>query len=428
MLVFVINQHGEVLMPCKPSKARKLLKQGKAGIASRKPFTIQLRYGSSGYKQDTNIGIDLGAKHIGVAVQSRNRVIAKGEIHLRDDVKSSLETRRAYRRSRRYRKTRYRKPRFLNRTSSKKDGWLPPSIQSRIDNTFRWIDRFLVRLPNPRLIIEVGKFDVQKIMNPSIQGIEYQQGQTYGYYDIRYYVFARDNYTCQVCKKKDKILQIHHIVHRSHGGTDRLSNLISVCTDCHTHGNHQKGNILWKWMVEKKKTPSYREAPFMNTIRRRVFSKYPEVEVTYGSITTPKRKELGLEKAHHNDALVISGIKEGWHDETRMFRIKQFRKKKRSMHEATARKGRKEPNCTAKRNKKNTKSSNGFYLNDKVKAFGKVGFISGFCNGGAYVKDTEDNYITSPGKTYKQVGYKNLGFVSHNNNWQFIPHLTSTVV
>ncbi|MDD4591078.1 MAG: hypothetical protein PHG06_11730, partial [Parabacteroides sp.] len=67
-------------------------------------------------------------------------------------------------------------------------------------------------LPNPRLIIEVGKFDVQKMQSPSIEGTEYQKGNTYGYYDVRYYVFARDNYTCQVCKGKNKILQTHHIV------------------------------------------------------------------------------------------------------------------------------------------------------------------------------------------------------------------------
>lgn len=131
MLVFTINFHGEKLMPCKPSKARKLLRDNKAKIVSYKPFTIQLLYGSSGYKQDINLGIDLGAKHIGVAMTTEDKVLAKGEIELRDDVSSLLETRKIYRRSRRGRKTRYREPRFLNRTKSKKKGWLPPSTQRR---------------------------------------------------------------------------------------------------------------------------------------------------------------------------------------------------------------------------------------------------------------------------------------------------------
>lgn len=422
MLVFVINQHGEALMPCKPSKARKLIKEKKAKIVSYKPFTIQLAYGSSGYKQNVNIGIDLGAKHTGIAIQSENKVLVKGEVELRDDVKSNLETKKIYRKSRRNRKTRYRKARFLNR--KRVNSWLPPSIQSRIDNTFFWIDKFCDLVPNAKLNIEVGKFDVQKMINPNIKGEDYQKGETFGYYDVRYYVFERDNYTCQVCKKSQgKVFQTHHIIYTSKGGSNRPSNLITVCTDCHTGKNHKKGGILYDWMMNKKKTKQYKEAPFMNSLRIRIFTKYPDAKIIYGSWTTPKRKELGLEKTHYNDALVISGIESGFKDNTGLFKIKQFRKKKRSLHEATARKGRKQPNTTQKRNSKNTKYQNGFYLNDKVKVFNKTGWISGFCKGGAYVKGINNNYMTIPNKSYKQVGFKNLEFICHNNNWQFIPHL-----
>lgn len=423
MLVFVINKHGERLMPCKPSKARKLLRDRKAKIIKHNPFTIQLLYGSSGYKQPINLGIDLGAKHIGVAITSKNNVLAKGEIELRQDIKSSLETRKIYRRSRRNRKTRYRPARFLNRVSSKKNGWLPPSILSRIDNTFMWIDKFTNLLPNPKVSIEVGKFDVAKMINPKIGGVDYQKGQTYGYHDTRYFVLARDSYTCQVCKKKDKILQTHHIKYISKGGSNRADNLITVCTDCHTSKNHKEGGVLYDWMTKNKKVETYKEATFMNTIRQRVFQKYPNANIVYGSWTTPRRKELGLEKTHYNDAIAISGIESIRHNVDETFKIKQFRKKKRSLHEATARKGRKTPNKTQKRNSKNTKYQNGFYLNDKVRVFGKVGFISGFTNGGCYVKDIENSYITIPDKTYKQVSFKHLEFICHNNNWQFISHL-----
>ncbi|WP_339145937.1 RNA-guided endonuclease IscB [Sutcliffiella sp. BMC8] len=219
-------------------------------IVNYQPFRIQLLYGSYEYKQEVKIGVDLGAKHIGIAIQSQNQVLAKGEIELRDDIKANLESRKTYRKSRCNRKTRYRKARFLNRTSSKKEGWLPPSIRNKIDHTFRWIVRFSSLLPNPKLIIEVGKFNVQKMINPAIQGIEYQQGDLFSYHDVRYFVFTRDNYTCQVCKKKGKILNTHHIVYRSHGGTDRANNLISACTDCHTHENHiftdQQAIEVWK--------------------------------------------------------------------------------------------------------------------------------------------------------------------------------------
>ena len=423
MLVFTINKHGERLMPCKPSKARKLLRDRKAKIIKHNPFTIQLLYGSSGYKQPINLGIDLGAKNTGLAITTKDKVLAKGEIELRQDVKSLLETRKIYRSSRRNRKTRYRPARFLNRVSSKKKDWLPPSILSRIDNTFMWIDKFTNLLPNPKVSIEVGKFDVAKMINPEIKGVDYQKGQTYGYHDIRYFVFARDNYTCQVCKKKDKILQTHHIVYTSKGGSNRADNLITVCTDCHTSKNHKEGGILYDWMVKNKKVKSYKEASFMNTLRLRVFNKYPNASITYGSTTTPRRKELGLEKTHYNDAIAISGIKDIGSNTDNIFKIKQFRKKKRSLHEATARKGRKTQNTTQKRNSKNTKYQKGYYLNDKVRAFGKVGFISGFTSSGCYIKDIEGNYITVPDKTYKQVSFKHLEFICHNNNWQFISRL-----
>ena len=267
--------------------------------------------------------------------------------------------------------------------------------------------------------VEVGKFDVQKMMNPTIQGTEYQEGKTFSYHDVRYFVFARDYYTCQVCKKKNRILNTHHIVYRSHGGSDRADNLITVCTDCHTHENHQEGNILWKWMQEGKKLPRYKETVFMNVIRRKVFTCYPDCHVTYGSITTPNRKELGLEKSHYNDAIAISGISRVRSNPSTMFKIVQFRKKKRSLHESTARKGRKQKNITAKRNEKNTKQVGNWCLNDQVRLFGQVGWISGFSGKNCYVKDINGNYLTIPNKTYKQVSLSSLQFICRNNNWQY---------
>ena len=420
MSVFVKNIRGESLMPCSPRKARLLLREGKAKIINYTPFTIQLTYATGETVQEVSIGIDLGTKHTGIAVTSENKVLAKGEIEVRQDVKKLLDTRRTYRRGRRTRKTRYRKPRFNNRT--RVEGWLPPSIQSRLDNTFRWIDRFVSLVPHPTLTIEVGKFDAQKMMNPDIKGEEYQQGQTLGYHDVRYFVFARDKYTCQVCKKsKNKIFNTHHIIYRSHGGSDRADNLITVCTDCHTHENHQKGKVLWKWMVEGKKLPSYKEGTFMNIFRKRVFRKYPQAKITYGSITTPRRKELGLEKSHENDAIAISGIKQIDKAVDYSFKIKQFRKKKRSLHEATARKGCKTKNTTSKRNVKNIKQLNGFYLNDRVEIYGKLGYITGFTGRNmAYVKDIVGNYITKPNKSYKQINLKECEFLNHNNNWQYV--------
>lgn len=420
MIVYVINKHGKPLMPTKPSKARKLLKNKKAKIISYKPFTIQLIYGSRGYTQNINLGIDLGAKHIGVAIVSENKVLDKGEIELRQDISENITTKRQYRSSRRNRKTRYRKPKFLNRVSSKKESWLPPSIKSRIDNTFFWIDKFKDLLPKPQLHIEVGKFDIQKIENPNIQGKEYREGDTFGFYNTRYYVFERDNYTCQVCGAKDKILQTHHIVYKSLGGTDRAANLITICTDCHTSENHKKGHILYEWCIKKKKMPNYKGSTFMNIIRTRTYKKYPNARITYGYITTPKRKSLGLNKTHYNDAIAITGINHISKNINDYFLIKQFRKKKRSLHEAIPRKGRKTKNITAKRNNKNTKSSKDFFLNDLVKFESQKAYISGFSSKNAcYLKDLKNNYITKKGKSYKQINLSECKLINHNNNWQF---------
>jgi hypothetical protein len=410
-------------MPTTQRKARILLKEKKAKIAKYNPFTIRLNYPTGENKQDVNIGVDTGAKHIGLAITSEDKVFYKAEIELRQDVSSNLYTKHIYRRSRRNRKCRYRKPRFLNRKKTKK--WLPPSLQNRINHTFTWIDKFTALVPIPILHIEVGKFDTAKMINPDIKGVDYQHGQTYSFFDERYFVFARDNYTCQVCgKSKDKILQTHHIVYRSNGGTDRVDNLITVCTDCHTSANHKKGGILYKWQEEHKKVKQYKEPPFMNSLRKRIFTRYPDAIITYGSETTPKRKELFLEKTHYNDAIVISGIETIKENPNEWLLIRQFRKKKRSLHEATARKGRKEPNRTAKRNSKNTPFYKGFYLNDKVSVLDKIGYVTGFASSGAYIKDSENNYITLPSKSYKQVGIANLHLLCHNNNWQYIPMAT----
>lgn len=421
MRIFVMNMRGDPLMPCTQKKARILLKEGKAVIYKYDPFTIQLTYATGETKQDCHIGIDTGSKHIGMAITSENKVLFKGEIELRQDVKSNIDTKHIYRRSRRNRKTRYRQPRFLNRKRS--DKWLPPSLQNRVDHTFHWIDTFCSLVSDPILHIEVGKFDTAKMINPEINGVDYQHGQTYGFFEERYFVFARDNYTCQCCgKSKDKILQTHHIIYRSNGGTDRVDNLITVCTDCHTSKNHQKGGILYKWQEQHKKVKQYKEPPFMNAIRKRIFARYPNAHTTYGSETTPHRMELGLEKTHYNDAITISGITNIKEDPKEWLLIKQFRKKKRSLHEATARKGRKEPNCFQKRNSKNTPFYRGFYLNDKVKVFGhgQIGYITGFTSGGAYVKNVDGEYITIPNKSYKQVSIKYLKLLSHNNNWQYV--------
>jgi len=413
MRVFVKSIQGKALMPCTTRKARILLKQKKASIIFYNPFTIQLLYATGETTQKVNIGIDTGAKYVGVAITSQNKVLAKGEIELRQDVSKNITTKKIYRRSRRNRKTRYRKPRFQNRTRI--SGWLPPSIQSRIDNQIFWINKFVSLLPKPKIIIEVGKFDTVKMMNPDIIPLNYQQGSLYQYENTKAYLIARENNKCQICGKvyDGNGWHIHHIKQRKDGGSDSVKNLALVHNQCHK--DFHKGLVKAKFTKPKQ----YKESTFMNILRKQIFKRV-KCEITYGSYTKVNRNRLMLDKTHYNDAIAISGIKEIKYNNNLLFIIKQFRKKKRSLHEATARKGRKTPNSTSKRNSKNSKESNGFYLNDKVSAFGKIGYITGFTSGGAYIKGINNEYITIPEKTYKQVSFKNIKFICHNNNWQYI--------
>ncbi|GAF39320.1 paclitaxel taxanoid biosynthesis susceptibility protein ts1 [Agrilactobacillus composti DSM 18527 = JCM 14202] len=417
--VFVINRQGEPLMPCKQQKCRKLLQGGRAKVIKKEPFTIQLLFGSTGYKQPISIGVDSGQHHIGLAVTSQDKVLFQGEVSLRQDVKKLLDTRRSYRRGRRNRNTRYRPPRFLNR--AKPAGWLPPSVANKVQHNINWIQRIQAVLPKAELHIEVGKFDMAKMVQPGITGLGYQQGDLYGYETTKQYVLDRDNYTCQICrgKNKDPKLKIHHIIYRSNGGTNQVSNLLTVCASCHTQANHQPGGKLF--VLQAKKFQSHRSlkgATFMNILRRRLFTAFPEAKFQYGAQTTLDRAKLDLPKAHYNDAVTISGIQKIAQRPTAVVMFHQFRKKKRSLHEATARKGRKTPNRASKRNAKNTKAVSGFHLNDYVQLpDGQKGNISGFSGKTkCFVKAGDGHYLAISSK-YKHISLSKLKVIRHQNNW-----------
>lgn len=409
-------------MPCSQKRARELLRDKKATIFSYNPFTIQLTQATGETAQPVSVGIDTGARFVGVAITSGNDVLVKGEIELRQDVSDLMTARAILRKARRARNTRYREARFLNR--KRKSGWLPPSAKSRVDSTFFWIDKFCSLVPNPELHIEVGKFDIAMMVNPNINDDGYQNGNTKGYYDVRYYVFARDHYTCQVCKKQKKILRTHHIIYKSCGGTNRADNLITVCDDCHTSENHKPGGIFYKWMQAHKAVGHYKDPTFMNVVRRRMFERYPGSIFTYGSETTPKRIALGLDKTHYNDAIVISGVNQVRYNPTSSFYIRQFRKKKRSLHEQIPRKGLKIPNTTAKRNCKNVQERGGFRMNDLVRCGELVGWVYGFACGEKYgacvVRNANKEIVKEPSHMKATaIGIKKLELMCHNNGWQY---------
>ena len=305
MRVYVINQRKEPLMPTTPRNARILLKQGKAKVVKREPFTVQLNYATGEAKQEITLGVDSGSDTIGLSATTEETELYSGEVKLRNDIVDLLSTRKQNRRTRRNR-LRYRKPRFLNRVKSKNKGWLAPSIEHKINTHIRVINDLHRILPISKIIVEVASFDMQKIKNPDIQGEQYQQGNQLGFWNVREYVLFRDNYTCQHCKgkSKDKILNVHHIESRKVGG-DSPNNLITLCETC--HNKYHKGLVDLK----VKRGVKLNHSTFMGIMRWAFFNSlkelYPNVKSTYGYITKNTRITNNLPKEHRIDAKCISG-------------------------------------------------------------------------------------------------------------------------
>lgn len=368
MFVYVLNQHGHPLMPCQPRKARLLLKVGKAKVKRMVPFTIQLLYGSSGYKQEVSLGIDAGTQHIGVSVTTEKRVLFEALVKPRSDIQALLASRRQFRRVRRSRKTRYRQARFLNR--KKPEGWVAPSVQHKIDAHIKTIKLVHTLLPVSRTTIEVAQFDLQKIKNPDIEGVEYQQGPQLGFWNVREYVLWRDGHTCQWCKgkSKDPALNVHHIESRKTGG-DSPDNLITLCETCHDliHRTHQEHKI-------ERKSSGLRDATHMGIIRWCIYKEakalFPQVYLTYGYITKHTRIAHALEKSHMVDARCISGNPCAKSEGT-YYLMKWVRRNNRQLHKATVRKRGQRQRNTA------PKYVQGFRLFDCVRYQGKPCFVFG---------------------------------------------------
>jgi hypothetical protein len=308
-MVYVLDVDGKPLMPTtRHGKVRRLLKEGKAKVVKRCPFTIQLLYDSTRYVQEINLGIDAGSKHIGVSATTKQKVLYEADVELRNDIVDLISTRRECRRTRRNRKTRYRKARFNNRVSTKKTGWLAPSVKQKIQTHLTVINNVYKILPVKNLTVETASFDIQKIKNPDISGEEYQQGEQLNFWNVREYVLFRDGHTCQCCKgkSKDKILNVHHIESRKAGG-NAPNNLITLCETCHK--GYHNGTVKLPKSIHRGM--SFRDATFMNTMRKTLLSElrktYPNVKETYGYVTKNTRITHNLPKDHYVDARCISG-------------------------------------------------------------------------------------------------------------------------
>ena len=270
MMVAVLSSTGIKLMPTTCYKARKLLKKGKAVIYQYRPFTIKLTQRENGDTQPIEYCCDTGYQHIGISIKSEKHEYAGIQVDM-----------------------------------------LPDEKQIHL----AWLKKYMAVMPITSITFEMGEFDTQVLKaleegNPVPVGLDYQHGEQYGLDDLRDAVFERDGHKCVICGRgiiDHVILALHHVIYRSQGGTNRMGNLVTVCTDCHTPENHQSGGVLYD-LAKTFKVPEFKGATFMTSVRWQMYDAiketYPDVEVhiTYGSNTKRSRRKLNVRKTHINDA------------------------------------------------------------------------------------------------------------------------------
>lgn len=390
-------------------KVRRMLRDGKSVIVSHTPFTIRLTYDTKHFTQPISLGVDAGSKHIGLSATTERKELYAAEIHLHSDIMKNLSDRREARRTRRGKRSmRYREPRFLNRRTSKKNGWLAPTVQQKVHSHVKAVIDLCHILPVSSVTVEVAQFDTQWIKNPGLTGTDYQHGPQLGFYNVREYVLFRDNHQCQCChgKSKDSILNVHHIESRKTGGNSP-DNLVTLCETCHKA--YHAGEIE---LSLKRNFASLRDAAVMSIMHWTVYNLLKQslsipVSLTYGYITKNTRIKNGLEKSHAVDARCISGKPKATpHDHVLL--QTQIRRHNRKVMKSNLLKG-----GRWKRNQA-PREINGFRRYDIVMYNGNLCYIHGKRSSGYFhVNDML-------GKTQsKSVSYKKLRLIRHTNNQMF---------
>ena len=409
MYVYVINKHGQPVMPCRPRTARVLLQKHKATVVKQVPFTIRLLYGSSGYKQSISLGMDAGSRYIGIAATTEKKVLYAEELSPRNDVVKLLSVRRQNRRTRRNRKTRYRQARFDNRVHSKHKGWVAPSVKIKIQEHISAVRRIQKMLPISEIHIETAEFDTQRLKameegKPVPVGTDYQKGEMYDQYNVRQYVLFRDGYKCKCCGRHgDGVkLHVHHKESRQTGG-DAPDNLITLCEDCH---KALHAGTIQLPDDKAKRGKSYRDAAFMGIMRKAMVSQLREIVAipvteTYGYITKYYRELYHVEKSHINDAIMISKNFEAESEDT-YYVSKAVRHHNRQLHKNTILKG-----GVRKRNQA-PHVVKGFRLFDLVRYKNSYYYVFGRRNNGFMDIRTLDGKKINKGS----ISNKRLKFVS----------------
>lgn len=326
-MVFVLDRRKRPLMPCSEKRARLLLQRGRAVVHRLHPFTIRLkdRLLEESRLQPVGLKLDPGSKVTGVAVVRReitpdgpvDHALHLSEIiHRGDVVRERMRKRAAFRRRRRNANLRYRAPRFDNRR--RPEGWLPPSLRSRVGNVLLWAERYRRLAPVMFVDVEAVKFDTQALQNPEISGVEYQRGELFGY-EIWEYLLEKWGRRCAYCGAEGVPLEKDHIVPRSRGGTDRVSNLAVSCRPCNQAKGNRTAEEFGHPEVQAKAKVPLKDAAAVNAtryaIRNGLCAMGLEVRSWTGGRTKWNRERFGIPKTHALDALCVGDLVSvsGWH-------------------------------------------------------------------------------------------------------------------
>ena len=325
-MVFVLDRYKRPLMPCSEKRARLLLERGRARVHRLYPFTIRLvdRVVQASDLQPLVLKVDPGSRASGCAVV-REETSPEGPVHHAlhlavvhhrgQEVRERMRQRAQHRRRRRSANLRHRPRRFDNRR--RPDGWLPPSLHSRVRNILTWARRYMRLAPITRVDIELAKFDTQKLQNPEISGVEYQRGELFGY-EVREYLLEKWGRRCAYCGATDVPLEADHIVPKSRGGTDRVSNLTLACSACNRAKGDRTAEEFGHPEVQARAAAPLRDAAAVNATRWAVYHGLRrmgvDVRTWTGGRTKWNRKRFGLPKFHTTDALCVGDVARvtGW--------------------------------------------------------------------------------------------------------------------
>lgn len=380
-IIYVLAPSGQPLMPTRRhNKVWYWLRKGMAKVVRREPFTIQLCFETTAYKQAVTVGVDTGSKTVGIAATLNGAVVYQAEVHLRTDIAERMIQRQQYRRTRRGRKTRYRPARWANRR--RLAGWLPPSVRSKAEATVKAVGLVASCLPVERLNVEIAGFDTQKMHHPEIAGMAYQQGDLFGYH-LREYLLEKWQRRCAYCQSQGIPLQIEHIVPKGRGGSDRASNLTLACEPCNLRKGTRTAGEFGYPEVQKQARVPLKDAAHVSSLKTAVLQQLrsrfgaAHVTVTYGYETKYQRIQvLGWPKSHTNDAVAIAcQMGEAVKSSPEVSQILCLARGQYQRFNGL----RSEHKCWAPRKVR------GFKLYELVKVNGQVGYIAGRREKGAFV-------------------------------------------